>query len=188
MLRKTWTAARAKPGAPGHTGQGLFALPQTVSCLATCMLLDSSTSPRTHKILGCLLEVHRELGSGFEVEVYQEATSLELMRASVPFVRNVRIPIWFQGHLLDVDVRAQFICWGEVLVGLAATESPTEMEQAAMRAHLRASRMPVGLLLHFGGKRLQVRRFVRLDAPAVHALPVPEPGDGAPVSEPEPWM
>jgi GxxExxY protein len=115
---------------------------------------------QTYLIIGCAMEVHRYLGSRFLEPVYQAALEVELDAKTIPFSREVEMPILYKGHPLPVRYRADFVCFGEVLVELKAVERLTEREDSQVISYLCASQIKRGLLLNFGAGSLQFRRFV----------------------------
>ena len=52
----------------------------------------------THRIIGCAIEVHRNLGPGLFEATYEEALCIELRAADLTFQRQVRVPVLFKGH------------------------------------------------------------------------------------------
>ena len=106
------------------------------------------------------MEVHRVLGSKFLEPVYQCALALEFERCGVPFVREFGMPIYYKNHPLDVGYRADFVCFGEILVELKAMDHLTDREDAQVINYLAVSRMRRGMLLNFGARSLQFKRFV----------------------------
>ena len=54
--------------------------------------------PRTYKIIGAAMEVHRQLGCGFVETVYQEALAVELKDREIPFKRELMFPVSYKGH------------------------------------------------------------------------------------------
>lgn len=54
----------------------------------------------THKIIGCAMEVHNELGPGFLEAVYQEALELEFQIQQVPYERETRLNLQYKGYPL----------------------------------------------------------------------------------------
>jgi GxxExxY protein len=110
------------------------------------------------------MEVHRILGSSFLEPVYHSALQVEFGLAGVHFVREVELPIGYKGSPLAVRYRADFICYGEVLVELKAIDRITAKEDAQVINYLAASRLHRGLLLNFGSSSLQFKRFAGPDA------------------------
>lgn len=115
---------------------------------------------QTYLIIGCAMEVHRYLGSRFLEPVYQAALEVELDAKGIPFAREVEMPILYKGHPLTVRYRADFVCFGEILVELKAVERLTDREDSQVINYLSASQVKRGLLLNFGAGSLQFRRFV----------------------------
>jgi GxxExxY protein len=66
------------------------------------------------------MEVHSILGCGFLEPVYQEALAREFTLCSIPFQREVEIPIEYKDGLLSVKYEPDFICYGAVIVELKA--------------------------------------------------------------------
>jgi GxxExxY protein len=63
----------------------------------------------THKIIGCAIEVHKKLGPGFIESIYENAFIIELQRKGLPFERQRKVVIQYDGvevgkHRLDLIV------------------------------------------------------------------------------------
>jgi GxxExxY protein len=115
---------------------------------------------QTHAILGALIEVHRQPGSGFVEAVYQEAAALEFGDQHIPSEREVPLVVRCEGTPLECYFRADVICYGEVLVELKAVERLTNVHQAQVINYLKATGLKRALLVNFGAARLEYRRIV----------------------------
>lgn len=106
------------------------------------------------------MEVHRRLGHGFLEAVYQEALALELSQRSIPFERERQLTVRYKGRTLSCSYKADFICYGDVLVELKALGELTGTDYAQIINYLKATGLGRGLLINFGGPRLEYKRFV----------------------------
>ena len=120
----------------------------------------TENDPRTYAIIGAAIEVHKQLGCGFLEAIYQEALSIESAKRLVPFRREVRLPVHYKGQLLSTTYCADFICFDSVVTELKALAHMSGTEEAQLINYLKATGNEVGLLLNFGGRSLQHRRFV----------------------------
>jgi len=106
------------------------------------------------------MEVHRQLGSRFLEPVYQSALEREFYSNSVPFIREKELQVLYKGLPLDVRYRADFVCFGDVLVELKALDRLSDRDDSQVINYLAVSQISRGLLLNFGASSLQFRRFV----------------------------
>jgi GxxExxY protein len=115
--------------------------------------------PRSYAIIGAAMAVHTELGPGFLEPVYQEALAFEMQQRSIPFEREVDVPIQYKGQRLGTAYRADFVCFGSVLVELKALRAIGGVEEAQIINYLKATGLEVGLLLNFGSQSLLHHRY-----------------------------
>lgn len=116
--------------------------------------------PQTHAIIGAAMEVHTEMGAGFLESVYHEALAREFTLRGIPFAAEVELPINYKGERLVTFFRADFICFGEVVVELKALKTLSGIEESQLLNYLKATGNERGLLLNFGSSRLVVKRMV----------------------------
>ena len=106
------------------------------------------------------MEVHKELGCGFLEGVYQEALGREFTGQEIPFKSQPTIQISYKGQLLDKTYQPDFVCYEEIIVEIKAISSLSGVEEAQLINYLKATGLKVGLLINFGSRSLEHKRFV----------------------------
>src|SRR5262245_52098669 len=92
----------------------------------------------TYCIIGLSMGVHRHLGPGFLEAVYHAALAREFTVAGVPYVAQAEIPVFYKGEPLDVRYRADFVCFGNIVVELKVLRQLGNIEEAQIIHYLRA--------------------------------------------------
>ena len=124
------------------------------------MTILTGSDPRTYAIIGAAMEVHCQLGCGFLEPVYQEAFAIELANQAIPFQREQKFPINYKGCALETYYRPDFICFDSVIVELKALGRLSSTEESQVINYLKVTGYHTGLLLNFGSRSLEKRRFV----------------------------
>jgi len=114
----------------------------------------------TGKIIGCAMQVHRVLGSGFQEVIYQRALAIELDQCGVSAQRELEMPIYYRQREIG-SRRADFLVDETVLIELKALSTLNATHHAQIINYLEAYRLPIGLLVNFGGPSLEYKRFVK---------------------------
>ena len=104
--------------------------------------------PFTQELIGCAIEVHRQLGPGLLESSYEAAFCLELEARGIPFSRQVRVPVLYKGHLIG-EYRPDLVVDGRVLIEIKSVERLIGVHQAQTLAYMRLLKIPVGLILNF---------------------------------------
>ena len=115
---------------------------------------------QTFAIIGAALEIHNQLGHGFLEAVYQEAALLEFHLRQIPFEREVLFELRYKGTLLNTCYRADFVCFGNIIVEFKAQALLTRVDEAQVLNYLKATGYHRGLLINFGSVSLQQKRLV----------------------------
>ena len=105
-------------------------------------------------IIGCAIEVHRELGPGLLESVYEEAVCHELSQAGLRFRRQEAVPIKYKRVLLSTQLRLDLIVEGRVIVDNKAKSDLTPIDQQQLLTYLRLRAIRLGLLINFNVAKL----------------------------------
>ena len=111
-------------------------------------------------IRGAIIAVSRELGCGFLERVYQEALEYEFKERNIPYEREKLLPIMYKGQILGEPYRADFVCYGKIIVELKAVDELTGLHSAQVINYLKATKMKLAMLVNFGEPMAHVERFL----------------------------
>lgn len=113
----------------------------------------------TGEVIGAFYDVYNELGPGFLESVYESAMAICLEERSLSVSRQQAIDVWFRGHRVG-EYRADLLVEGSVLVELKSCATLRPEHEAQLLNYLKATSLPVGLLMNFGPKPQFRRRII----------------------------
>ena len=105
------------------------------------------------------MAISNTLGCGFLEAVYQEVMEIELAENGIPFEPQKTIQISYKGRILEKEYIADFLCYEKIIVEIKAIKKITEIEEAQLLNYLKATKLPLGLIINFGGKKLEWKRY-----------------------------
>jgi len=110
----------------------------------------------SRSVIGCAIEVHRNLGPGLLESTYRQCLACELSHAGILFQMEVPLPVRYKDILLDLLLR------GELIVEIKSVEALLPIHQAQILTYTRLANVPIGLLINFNVTRLQtgIKQFV----------------------------
>ena len=112
----------------------------------------------TEKIIGASFEVHKFLGNGFQEVIYQRCLAIELENSKLLFGREIEQPIFYEGTEVG-SRRADFIVENKIAVELKALINLEDVHLAQAKNYVVAYNLPIGLLINFGAKSLQIKKI-----------------------------
>ncbi|MBI5403753.1 MAG: GxxExxY protein [Ignavibacteriae bacterium] len=102
-----------------------------------------------YKIVGCAIEVHKNLGPGLLESVYEKCLILELMKEGLNVKSQVPIDIDYKGEILHSALRVDIIVNDLIIVELKAVEAMIPLFTSQMFTYLKLTNKPKGLLINF---------------------------------------
>jgi len=116
-------------------------------------------SALTEKIIGCAMEVHKQLGNGFQEVIYQRALAIEFDLQGLSYEREKEMPVFYKERQIGTR-RVDFLVENVVSVELKAITQLENTNLTQAINYLEAYDLEIGLLLNFGAKTLEFKRVI----------------------------
>ncbi len=114
----------------------------------------------TGRIIGCAQKVHQQLGNGFQELIYQNALEIEFKKDKLKFEREKEMNIIYDNQLIG-HRRVDFLVDRDVMVELKAITKLEDVNIAQLINYIEAYKVKIGLLINFGSKSLEVKRYIK---------------------------
>jgi GxxExxY protein len=105
------------------------------------------------------LKVHKKLGNGYREEVYQRCLAIEFDKIGLSCSREIEMPIYYENTKVGIR-RADFVVEKKVIVETKAIKKLENDDWAQAINYLEAFDYEIGLLINFGNKSLEFKRFI----------------------------
>lgn len=115
----------------------------------------------TEQIIGCAINVHKQLGPGLLESLYEVALGIELCKQGLEFERQKTIDVKYDGVTIG-EYRLDMLVEKEVVLELKSVERLDPVFQAQLLGYMKMGKYPVGLLINFNTRLLKhgVKRMV----------------------------
>jgi GxxExxY protein len=106
-------------------------------------------------IIGCAIEVHKQMGPGLLESAYESCLCHELTGKNIGVKRQELLPINYKGEQVDAGYRIDILVNDLVIVELKTVESILPVHRAQIMTYLKLSTKWLGLLINFNVKLLK---------------------------------
>ena len=106
------------------------------------------------------MTVHKILGAGFLESVYAEALELEFKKSEIPYVKEKKLPVFYDDLKMKKYFKADFVCYDSIILELKATKFIIDADIKQTLNNLKATQFKLGLLINFGTPSLTYKRIV----------------------------
>jgi GxxExxY protein len=103
----------------------------------------------TKKIIGCAIEVHRQLGPGLLESAYEECLAFEMVNAGLYFERQRAVPVIYKDIKLECGYRIDILVENLVVVELKTVEAFNPVHEAQILTYMMFSKKSIGLRINF---------------------------------------
>ena len=117
------------------------------------------------KVIGLAMKIHSDLGAGFLESIYHNALAHELRKAGMRFESEKQLEVFYD-RILVGEFSADFLVENELIVESKSVQNLSPAHEVQTVDYLAATGKDVGLLINFGGERLEFKKKFRLPKPA----------------------
>ncbi len=116
----------------------------------------------TRKIIGCAIEVHKNLGPGLLESAYEECLSYELIKNGLTIQRQQPTPVVYKEIKLECGYRIDIIVENSVVLELKVVDCINPVHEAQILTYMKFSDKTLGLLINFNVTVLKngIKRYV----------------------------
>jgi GxxExxY protein len=107
------------------------------------------------QVVDAAFKIHTKLGPGLLESVYEVILAQELQKRGLRVVRQMPIPIVYEGTKFDEGFRADLIVEDKVIVELKSVETIAPVHKKQVLTHLRLMNLKLGLLINFGDELIK---------------------------------
>ena len=113
-------------------------------------------------VVNSAFKVHKELGPGLLEKVYEVCLAHEIRKAGYEVVRQLDIPISYDGIIFEEGLRLDLLVADKVIVELKAVELVNPVWEAQIISHLKLTKRNLGYLINFNVPLIKqgIRRFI----------------------------
>jgi GxxExxY protein len=103
----------------------------------------------TKAIIGCAIEVHKNLGPGLLESAYEECLIFELKKRGLEIEKQKPVPVVYKDIKLDYGYRIDILVENSVIIELKAIDAINPVHEAQILTYMRFSNIQLGLLINF---------------------------------------
>ena len=112
------------------------------------------------KVIQCVYNVRLQLSAGFLETVYQKALLIELKKNNILAEAEIPIEVYYDDSVVG-EYRADIIVEKRIILEIKAIQHLLPVHEAQLVNYLTATKIDCGLLINFGGERLEIKRKYR---------------------------
>jgi GxxExxY protein len=125
-------------------------------------VLDSDENEISKIIIGCAIEIHKNVGPGLLESAYESALEYELLEKGFNVKRQVRMPFHYKSIELETGYVIDLIINDLVLIEVKSVKELSPVHKSQTLTYLKLSGLKLGLLINFNSFLLKdgIKRIV----------------------------
>ncbi|NMF47275.1 GxxExxY protein [Pseudoalteromonas arctica] len=121
--------------------------------------MDTDTLTKT--VIGCAIEVHRNLGPGLLESSYEACLIYELSKIGLSAKNQVELPIYYKDQYINTGYRLDILLPNKLIIELKAVDKLLPIHSAQLITYMKLAEISTGLLINFNVLKLVdgIKRF-----------------------------
>ena len=113
-------------------------------------------------VVNAAFKVHKALGPGLLEKVYEICLAHEISKSGVSVLRQIDIPITYDGLVFNEGLRLDLLAGDEVVVEIKAVDLINPVWESQIISHLKLTGKRLGYLINFNVPLIKsgIKRFV----------------------------
>ncbi|XQF93611.1 GxxExxY protein [Pseudoalteromonas espejiana] len=119
------------------------------------------TDALTHSVIGCAIEVHKNLGPGLLESTYESCLIYELNKLGLTAKSQVDLPVYYKDTYINAGYRLDVLLPDKLIIELKSVEKLLPIHSAQLITYMKLSEISTGLLINFNVLKLVdgIKRF-----------------------------
>jgi len=109
----------------------------------------------SRKVIGCAIEVHRNLGPGLLESIYRRCLAHELQVAGLKFETEKSVPVRYKEVFFDGDLRLDLLIEDTLVVELKSIDRISPVHEAQLLTYMKLAGAKIGLLINFNVRSIK---------------------------------
>jgi len=98
----------------------------------------------SNRVIGCAIEVHRQLGPGLLEPAHEQCLSYELNQAGIPFQTQLALLVRYKQIELDCAYRIDVFVNNQLIVELKSVDQLLKIHEAQVSTYMKLAKVNVG--------------------------------------------
>ena len=108
----------------------------------------------TQKVIGCAIEVHKNLGPGLLESTYESCLIYELQQTGLSIKSQIKLPINYKNTTIDAGYRLDILIPKQLIIEIKTVEKLLPIHTAQLITYLKLSGIKTGLFINFNQVKL----------------------------------
>ena len=103
----------------------------------------------TYTIIGCAIEVNKQIGPGLLESLYEKCLIFELNKQGLLTASQQTVPLVYKGHDLETNLRLDILVENQIIVEVKATDKIHPIHEATLLTYMKLLEKPKGIIINF---------------------------------------